>query len=159
MACYQNSIKNFSWLISACGAFHHPSGWANFPSMIPDPLRLSHRSVSSHTADENPQLVCLLHEMIPGDGLHRQTSLRQTSVLVKTRSPPFVKQSHLQRTIQSTSPCKLYKACTRCWGWGSPLPTWKHGSGVTCRPCWLEKRWQKYSTDQILIKSNLFFFF
>lgn len=108
MRCYQNSIKNFSWLISACGAttFYQPSGWANFPSMIPDPSVWG-TEASAHTHSlHNARLVCLLHEMIPGYRLHQWTSLWERSTLLKTRSPPFMKRGHLHWTIQSTFPCK-----------------------------------------------------
>lgn len=126
--CYQNSIKNFSALIPAWGAstFYRPSGWANFPSMIPPPPSpdrsgWSHGSVSSHTAftGHGSSVCCTKWTQVTG--WVRWTSLWETSALLKTRS-------HLCRTIRSTFLCKLYKAHTHCWGCESPLPTWKLSS-------------------------------
>lgn len=62
MGCYQNSIKNFSCLTSACGitAGYQPSGRANSPSMIPEPpaepweLRLVHSLHSARLGALNP---------------------------------------------------------------------------------------------------------
>lgn len=91
-----------------------------FPAWSLTPPSEARKRQLTHSL-HNARLVCLLHEMIPGYRLHRWTSLWERSTLLKTRSPPFMKQGHLHWTIQSTFPCK--HSLLRVWITSTSLKT------------------------------------
>lgn len=150
MGWYQDSIKNFSWLISACGAtaFYQPSGWANFPRMIPDPSGWT-TGASAHTQpaawnDPRWQVASVDFSLrqTPHCLKHVHHHLWSKAICTGPSSPLFP-ATCTKHTLTVEGVDHLYHPenilVNGC--------LW-HGSGVTCRPCWLEKRWQKYSTDQ-----------
>lgn len=148
MGCYQNSIKNFSCLTSACGitACYQPSAWANFPSMTPDPpaepweLQLVH---SLHNAR--------LGAINPAERLHLWTLLSEIS------TPP----KNLFPTVNEGNPSAMERSgpllpgsCTKhvltSEGVDHPL-----SQGPQAAPADWSKRWQKNLRDQE-INSHLF---